>query len=51
MAASPSSAAVLDRPVGAAVAFDYKSGRCAIGCPLEHIKSGSLRGLVAYGAF
>ena len=44
-------AVTLDRPQGAAVAFDYKTGKCAIGCPLEHIKSGTLRGLVTYGAF
>jgi hypothetical protein len=41
----------LERPSAAPVAFDYKTGRTAIGCPLEHIKSGSLRGLVEYGAF
>jgi len=41
----------LERPSAAPVAFDYKTGRTAIGCPLEHIKSGSLRGLVEYGSF
>lgn len=42
----------LERPAAAAVAFDFKSGRVpSIGCPLEHIKSGTLRGLIDYGAF
>lgn len=42
----------LERPVTAPVAFDFKSGRVpSIGCPLEHIKSGTLRGLIEYGAF
>jgi RasGEF domain len=41
----------LERPA-AAVAFDFKSGRCVkVNCPLEHIKAGSLRGLIQYGCF
>jgi hypothetical protein len=42
---------LLQRPVVSDVQFDYKSGRTRQGWPLEQIKAGGLRGLVAYACF
>jgi len=41
----------LARPVGATVTFDTRSGRTSTGLPLEHIKAGTLAGLVEYLCF
>jgi hypothetical protein len=42
---------LLERPSLAQIQFDYKTGKTTEGWPMEHIKAGTLSGLVSYLCF